>query len=141
VAVRATGPRFELVEIGASAGINTMMDRYAYDLGGTMAGPPDSLMRIVPEWRGEAPPANPVEIVGLRGCDIAPVDLTDPAAAQRLKAYIWADATERMARMDAAIALATAKNLTWCRWMPPNSSVSGWRPGTRRVLPAYCSTP
>jgi hypothetical protein len=48
-----------------------------------------------------------VEIVSVKGCDIAPVDLTDPDQAQRLKAYIWADATERMKRMEVAIALAT----------------------------------
>jgi hypothetical protein len=100
------GPRFELVEIGASAGINTMMARYFYDLGGTTAGPENSPMRIVPEWRGAPPPANRVEITQAKGCDIAPVDLTDPQEAQRLKAYIWADATERMSRMDVAIALA-----------------------------------
>lgn len=100
------GPKFALNEIGASAGINTMMDRYAYNLGGTLAGPPASLMQIKPEWRGDAPPANPVEITGVKGCDINPVDLSDPAAALRLKAYIWPDATIRMSRMDAAIALA-----------------------------------
>ena len=100
------GPRFELNEIGASAGVNTMMGRYFYDLGGTTAGPSLSRMRIAPEWRGEAPPANPVEIVAARGCDQAPVDLTDPDQALRLKAYVWADATERMARLDTAIAMA-----------------------------------
>lgn len=100
------GPRFALFEIGASAGINTMMDRYAYDLGGTKAGPKSSPMQIVPEWRGDAPPAAEVEIVSIKGCDIAPVDLSDPAQAERLKAYIWADATPRMMRMEAAIALA-----------------------------------
>lgn len=103
------GPRFELIEIGASAGINTMMDRYGYDLGGTLAGPQDSPIRIVPEWRGPPPPANPVEIASVKGCDIAPVDLTDPVQAQRLKAYIWADATQRMHRMDLAIAMASAR--------------------------------
>lgn len=103
------GPMFELIEIGASAGINTMMARYGYDLGGVKAGPQGSPMQIVPEWRGWPPPAYPVEIVGVKGCDIAPVDLTDPDQAQRLKAYIWADATERMERMDVAIALATAE--------------------------------
>jgi len=100
------GPRFELIEIGASAGINCMMDRYFYDLGGTTAGPADSPMRIVPEWRGSPPPANAVRIEAIRGCDIAPVDLTNPAQAARLKAYIWADATERMRRMETAIAMA-----------------------------------
>ncbi len=101
------GPRFELTEIGASAGINSMMARYFYDLGGTTAGPDDSPMRIVPEWRGAAPPQNRVEIAELAACDIAPVDLTDPAAAARLKGYIWADAQERMRRMETAIAMAT----------------------------------
>jgi len=100
------GPRFELNEIGASAGINTMMGRYFYDLGGVQAGPEASRMRIVPEWRGPPPPRAPVEIVAAHGSDIAPLDLTDPKQVLRLKAYIWADATERMARMDAAAALA-----------------------------------
>lgn len=100
------GPKFQLIEIGASAGINTMMARYRYDLGGTKAGPSLSSMKITPEWRGEAPPAGDVEIVDVAGCDLSPMDLTDEAQALRLKSYIWADATERMARMDAAIAMA-----------------------------------
>lgn len=100
------GPRFELNEIGASAGVNTMMERYFYDLGGVTAGPGLSRMKIVPEWRGPPPPAADVEIVALRGCDVAPVDLTDPNEALRLKAYVWADARERMARLDTAIAMA-----------------------------------
>ena len=83
-----------------------MMGRYFYDLGGTTAGPSLSRMRIAPEWRGDPPPANPVEIVAARGCDRAPVDLTDPDQALKLKAYVWAEATERMARIDTAIAMA-----------------------------------
>jgi len=102
----ALGPRFELIEIGASAGINTMMHRYRYELGGVTAGPSASPMRIVPEWRGPPPPAAPVEITGIAGCDLRPIDLADPAAALRLKAYIWPDAHERVTRMVAAIALA-----------------------------------
>jgi len=100
------GPRFELNEIGASAGINTMMGRYCYDLGGVTAGPSVSPMKIAPEWRGPPPPAAEVEIVAVRGSDIAPVDLTDPAQALRLKAYVWPDATERIARLDCAIEMA-----------------------------------
>jgi len=100
------GPTFELNEIGASAGVNTMMERYRYDLGGVEVGPADSPMRIVPEWRGPPPPASDVEIVAIRGADLAPVDLSDPAQALRLKAYVWADAVERLARIDAAIGLA-----------------------------------
>lgn len=100
------GPRFELNELGASAGINTMMERYAYDLGGVRAGPGDSPMQIIPEWRGPPPPDHPVEIVSVRGCDQAPIDLSDPDAALRVKSYVWPENQPRLERMDAAIALA-----------------------------------
>src|SRR5688572_8082676 len=103
---RRLGPRFEMNEIGASAGVNTMMERYRYDLGGVEVGPANSPMRLKPEWRGPPPPAGEVEIVAIRGCDRAPVDLSDPAQALRLKAYVWADAQERMGRLDAATRLA-----------------------------------
>ncbi len=103
-------PRFELFEIGASAGVLTMLDRYRYVLGQTEVGPAASPMRIEPEWREDVsppPPPDKFEIVSVRGCDIAPVDLTDEPSALRLKSYVWPDAPGRMARIDAAIALAS----------------------------------
>ena len=100
------GPKFEMNEIGASAGVNTMMERYRYDLGGVEVGPADSPMRLKPEWRGPPPPRGEVEIVAIRGCDTAPVGLADPAEALRLKAYVWPDALDRMGRIDASAALA-----------------------------------
>ncbi|MDZ4308334.1 DUF2332 domain-containing protein [Allopontixanthobacter sp.] len=103
------GPKFSLFELGASAGVNTMMDRYFFDLGGVTEGPPASPMRIVPEWRGAPPPDAPVEIISIRGCDQAPIDLGDPAMALKLKSYVWPEASQRIARIDAAIALAAEK--------------------------------
>ncbi|RKF23580.1 DUF2332 domain-containing protein [Altericroceibacterium spongiae] len=100
------GPCFELNELGASAGVNTMMERYRYDLGGVSVGPERTPMQIRPEWRGSAPPRVPLEITAIRGCDVAPVDISDPVQALRLKSYVWPDATERLARIDAAITLA-----------------------------------
>ena len=97
-------PKFDLTEIGASAGINTMMGRFHFDLGGVKVGPSLSSIAIAPGWRGAAPPAGPVEIVGAKGCDLSPVNLADPAQALRLKAYVWPDATDRMLRLDKAIA-------------------------------------
>jgi hypothetical protein len=102
-------PRFELNELGASAGINTMMDRYRYDLGGVTAGPANSPMQIKPDWRGAAPPQADVEIGGISGCDQDPVNLSDPEAALRVKSYVWPENSERLKRMDAAIALAAEK--------------------------------
>jgi hypothetical protein len=103
------GSRFELNELGASAGINTMMDRYHYDLGGVTAGPQNSPMQIKPEWRGPPPPDSNIQIVAISGCDQAPVDLSDPEAALRVKSYVWPENADRLERMDAAIALAAEK--------------------------------
>ena len=103
--------RFELLELGASAGINTLMDRFGFDLGGTRVGDLMSQMQIKPaEWRGPPPPAvQGVEIVSIKGCDLSPMDLTDSATALRLKSYVWAEVTERLGRIDAAVALAKHK--------------------------------
>lgn len=66
---------------------------------------PESPVTLRPDWRGSPPPKAPVAIELVRGVDIAPIDLTDPAAATRLAAYCWIDATERQTRLDRAIAM------------------------------------
>ena len=99
-------PLFECLEIGSSAGINLMIDRYHYDLGGVQSGPQPGAMAFTPEWRGHHPPQHKIAFASLKGCDVAPVDLTDPAQALRLKAYIWPEHRIRFARMEAAIAQA-----------------------------------
>lgn len=99
-------PRFECLEIGSSAGINLMIDRYHYDLGGVQVGPEPGAMRFTPVWQGNPPPSRAIEIASTKGCDVAPVDLTDPAQALRLKAYIWPEHGVRFGRLEAAIAEA-----------------------------------
>lgn len=100
------GRRFELLELGGSAGINTMLDRFSFDLGGVLAGRAGSAIHIAPEWRGPPPPAGDVAITGIRGCDVAPIDLTDADQALHLKSYVWPDTPARLERIDAAIAMA-----------------------------------
>jgi len=117
-----TGKRMELLEIGSSAGVNTMLERYRFDLGGAQIGPSDSPMQIAPDWRGPPPPPGPLDITHISGCDIAPIDLADPQAALRLKSYVWPDAAARIARIDAAIALA-AKQLPDVAEEPADSFV------------------
>jgi hypothetical protein len=103
------GLPFDLLEIGSSAGLNLLIDQYRYDLGGVTAGPDTSPVFIKPDWRGDAPPAADIRIDCVRGVDIAPIDVTDPAAAERLMAYIWVDAPERSARVEAAIKMIGAQ--------------------------------
>jgi len=109
LAEKGLPPVFACLEIGSSAGINLMLDRYAYDLGGVKVGPEDAVMAFQPQWHGAPPPTRAVTIASTRGCDVAPVDLTDPAEALRLKAYIWPEHTVRFERMDAAIRAASER--------------------------------
>lgn len=101
--------RFQCCEIGSSAGINLMLARYRYDLAGVVVGPEEPVMDFTPEWQGAPPPALAIEIASTKGCDVAPVDLTDPAQALRLKAYIWPEHAVRFERMDAAIRAASER--------------------------------
>jgi hypothetical protein len=109
LAGRRLPPVFECLEIGSSAGINLMIDRYRYDLGDVVVGPEDAAMRFAPDWTGPPPPDHEIAFASLEGCDVAPVDLTDPAQALRLRAYIWPEHAVRFERMDAAIAAANVR--------------------------------
>jgi hypothetical protein len=106
---RRYGQPIELLEIGSSAGLNLLIDRYRFDLSGTTFGPADAPVTIRPEWRGSPPAAVPVRFASVRGVDVAPIDATQPAAAERLRAYVWADNPERLARLTGAIAMQRAK--------------------------------
>ena len=102
----ATGLPLALLELGASAGLNLNMDRFACDLGGVRAGDPVSEVIVRPHWQGLPPPSAAITVVSRQGVDIAPLDAADDAVALRLMAFIWADQPERLARTQAAIALA-----------------------------------
>lgn len=104
---RRTGLPLSILEIGASAGLNLLWDRFAYRYGDRFIGDANAPVTIEAEWRG---PWCNVErlptVVAKRGCDQAPIDLTAPGAADRLIAYVWPEQKARLARVQAAIALA-----------------------------------
>ncbi|WP_242124238.1 DUF2332 family protein [Sphingobium sp. Sx8-8] len=100
------GLPFELLEIGSSAGLNLLIDRFRMDLGGVEVGPSDSPVLVEPEWRGAPPPDVPVSILSVRGVDIAPIDIRAPGAVERLLAYVWADQTRRVELLAKVLDLA-----------------------------------
>lgn len=89
VLAREHGQPFELLEIGASAGLNLLLDHYRHDLGGTRYGKADSPLRLAPEWNGSPPPAAEVRIAAARGVDLRPLRLDDPHTRERLMSYVW----------------------------------------------------
>ncbi len=110
-AARHHGP-LALVDVGTSAGLNLLCDRYLLDYGerGT-TGPADAAVRIecavlgndMPPIGAQLPP-----IVDRVGLDRSPVDVADEADARWLLACVWPDTGNRLERTRAAIAYAQA---------------------------------
>jgi hypothetical protein len=101
---------FALVDVGASAGLNLLCDRYRLDYGTFGAtGPPGSPVVVACDVLAGRPPIadrlpDPVARIGL---DHSPVDVADPADARWLLACVWPD-TGRLERTAASIRLAQA---------------------------------
>ncbi|HEX5046194.1 MAG TPA: DUF2332 family protein [Gammaproteobacteria bacterium] len=106
---KRTGLPLALFEIGASAGLNLLADRFRYRLSGAELGPPDARLTLAPEWTGPLPPLDArLGVQSRRGCDVSPIDVRDAAQRERLECYVWPDQPERLARLEAAIATALA---------------------------------
>lgn len=104
---RLPGP-FALIDVGTSAGINLLCDRFLLDYGACGAtGPVDSTVHIRCEVTGGDPPiADRLPPLAQRvGIDLSPIDLSDPADARWLLACVWPD-TGRAERVEASIRLA-----------------------------------
>ncbi|HSJ71068.1 MAG TPA: DUF2332 domain-containing protein [Acidimicrobiia bacterium] len=95
-----------LFDIGASGGLNLLLDRYRYEMGSWTWGNPTSPAVITSEWSGPAPATREFSIVERRGCDLSPIDVTRDEQRLRLLSFIWADQTDRFARTAAALGLA-----------------------------------
>lgn len=103
-AVRRTGlRRVRLLEPGASAGLNLLVDRFRFVGDGWSAGPPDAHLVLD---GCEAPGFEPaqVEVVERRGCDLDPFDATTDEGAAHLRSFVWPHMPERDGRLVAALA-------------------------------------
>jgi hypothetical protein len=104
------GAKLNLIEIGPSAGLNLNWDKYGvryHREGATVATAlPDSGLVLDCEIKGDAmPPTEPLPHLGRRlGLELHPVDLTNDDDRSWLRALVWPDQPQRLARLDAAIA-------------------------------------
>jgi hypothetical protein len=105
------GLPLRMLEIGASAGLNVIWDKYRYRLGASDIGPAASPVLLETKWHGPLPGLLMPQVLSRAACDQRPVELTDPAQQLRLRSYVWADQQARSARLEAAIALALAENV------------------------------
>ncbi len=99
-----------LIDVGASAGLSLLCDRYRLDYGNHGAtGPEDSTVEVRCRVVGGDPPiAERLPVLDPRiGIDRSPLDLSAPADARWLLACFWPD-TGRLERTAASIRLAQA---------------------------------
>lgn len=110
VAEEAQTP-LSLIEVGPSAGLNLIWDKYGVRYaknGATVASVgTDATLTIECELRGDkVPPVGPLPRVGTRlGLELNPVDLSNADDRDWLRALMWPDQMPRMQRLERAIEL------------------------------------
>ncbi len=106
---RAGANAVGLIDVGCRAGLNLSVDRVGVTYSnGQSLGDPASPVQLTASVVGNRPiPTRPIpEVVGRVGIDQDPVDVTDADAARWLRACLPPDQPERVARLEAEIALA-----------------------------------
>ncbi len=123
--------KFDLLEIGASAGLTMSFDRYCINTQQGVAGDPSSPLVFSDSWiEGDFPyHRTPATCVQRRGVDISPIDVTMDGGVNRLLSFVWPDQHERFRRLRLAIDITRKAPHTIDR-----ASVESW-------LPARLSTP
>lgn len=107
----AAGQRpLALIEVGASAGLCLLPDRWAYrwrtPSGERTLGAPGE-PELVTEVTGPAPlPDARPEVLWRRGLDLDPIDVRDDDQVRWLETLVWPEQHDRLARLRAGVALA-----------------------------------
>ncbi|GHG80418.1 DUF2332 domain-containing protein [Streptomyces griseocarneus] len=99
-----------IVDVGASAGLNLLWDRYTYDYGGHRLSLPasDPDTELFCEIKGGTPPLSldVARFVRPVGIELHPVDITDHEATEWLVSLTWPEQTTRMHTLNRALTLA-----------------------------------
>jgi len=103
---RQGGLPLDLIELGPSAGLNLIFDRYHYRYAEGTFGDPSALLAFDAVERGRVPAsllATPLEIRSRVGIDLSPIDVLSPDDVVLLHSFLWPGLEERRERLDAAI--------------------------------------
>ncbi len=97
-----------LIEVGASAGLTLLVDRYSYDYAGhRLAGRDPQAPTLRCEPRGPVPlPEAVPEVVWRAGLDLNPLDVNDAEDVRWLTCLVWPGEGDREERLAAAVASA-----------------------------------
>jgi hypothetical protein len=100
-----------LLEVGASAGLCLLPDRYGYDYGAGRRLAAAELDGRGPVFHCDVDSAAPVprslpEVVWRAGLDLAPIDVTDQESVRWLESLVWPGEGDRLTLLRAAIEVA-----------------------------------
>jgi hypothetical protein len=97
-----------LIEVGASAGLTLLVDRYSYDYDGHLVQGTDRRAPVLAcQPRGRVPlPARVPEVAWRAGLDLNPLDVTSEDDVRWLECLLWPGETGRRERLTAAIETA-----------------------------------
>lgn len=101
-----SGKPLALIEIGPSAGLNLLFDRYRYQYGRFEVGDETSPVLLSCEPRGPTPDVSIPEVTSRVGIDINPLDVSNADDVAWLRALLWPEHTDRLALLNAAIEVA-----------------------------------
>ncbi len=94
--------RIRLLELGASGGLNLLIDRYAISGPGWSYGPMDSPLQLRDAVVGGVPAVRSFTIVDRGGCDLDPIDPASDDGRLLLTSFVWPDDVHRFERLEAA---------------------------------------
>jgi hypothetical protein len=106
---RLSGRRVELLELGPSAGLNLLVDRYRYRYRHGGWGAEGAAVVVSGAELGPVPAdllAVELEVGRRRGIDLNPVDVTTDEGVRLLTSFVWADQWHRLERLRRAIDVA-----------------------------------
>jgi len=101
-----SGRPLALIEIGPSAGLNLLFDRYHYRYGSFELGDPTSPVQLETEPRQPSPEFSLPTVTSRVGIDLNPLDPANPDDMRWLRALIWPEHDDRRALLDAAVSVA-----------------------------------
>ncbi len=101
-------PPLALIEVGASAGLTLLFDRYSYNYDGhQIAGQDPQAPTLRCEPRGPVPLPDRLPAITWRaGLDLSPLDVTSDDDVRWLSCLVWPGEGDREQRLAAAIAAA-----------------------------------
>ncbi|MEG9861363.1 MAG: DUF2332 domain-containing protein [Parvularculales bacterium] len=107
--------KIALIEVGASAGLCMIPDYYQYSFDGTKIVPNSASGQsplITCGFDGPMPEINKnLNIVWRKGIDLNPIDLSDKESCDWLETLVWPGQTDRLHRLQTAIAEARQHRL------------------------------